>query len=343
MLAWIEREERYVPAHQFPAVIIELAQSRNTDMDKLLRGTGVFWEDYLSGELILKPDQCLQLITNLRRLLPGNDIPYLLGHRLYPGNFGASINPVWFASHLSEAIDHFVLCQASLSPLLHIRKSVDPDYLYLHWQNNITDTEHFHFLLQLSMTAITSLLNHLCEAEPSWDYLLPGPLDNEEQYQVNFGSRVFANQHIAAMRVPRSQLSTACRQANVNNAVIARNQFLAAWSQQPPLGFVAYIDQCIRTHLPHQLTLEVLAEQLCISPATLKRKLKKHDTRFQDRYDSVRKELAIDWLTRQQLTYDEIAERLHFHDIRNLRRAFKRWTGTLPSSIKPLSPAKTTP
>lgn len=336
MPAWRERDERYLAAHGFPAAMIELASSRGIAADKLLRGTGIFWEDYLSGELYIKPDQCLQLIHNLRRLLPERDLAFLLGHRMFPGNFGAATHALWHAGNLAELIDHLILCQAVLSPLLFVRKSVDPDYLYLHWQENTMHTNHFMFLLELSMTALTSLCSHLCQHKVSWEYLIPGHIDAVEQYQVNFGCRVFANQHTAAMRIPRRQLSTPCRFANYSSVVIARNQYLKQQQCRPAPGFIAYIDQCLRNRLPEPLSLESLAEQLAISPATLKRKLKKHGTSFQHRYDFVRKELAIDWLSRQQLSIHEVAQRLHFHDSRNLRRAFKRWTGTLPSSIKPL-------
>ncbi|MDO3387282.1 helix-turn-helix transcriptional regulator [Gilvimarinus sp. SDUM040013] len=334
MSLWRERDERYIIAHEFPAAIIELATSRDISIDKLLRGTGIFWEDYLSGELRIKPDQCLQLLLNIRRLLPEKDTAFLLGHRLYPGNFGTALNTVWFSCDLADAIDNFTCHQASLTPLLFARKSVDTEYLYLHWQNNIACGEHFSFLLEMMMTAITSLCSHLTGVGAQWEYLIPGDIDAPEQYQVNFGAKVHAKQHIAAMRIPRQFLSTPCQYANNTSSTIARNQYQKQQQGTATLGFVAYIDECIRNAEAQQLSLETLAEQLSMSPATLKRKLKKHNTSFQHRYDTVRKELVIDWLTRQQLSIDEIAQRLHFHDSRNLRRAFKRWTGALPSAIK---------
>ncbi|UTF59588.1 AraC family transcriptional regulator [Gilvimarinus sp. DA14] len=332
-MSWYENDTAVIAAHEFPAVLIDLACSRGLDPDRLLRGTGIFMDDFLSGNLHIKPSQGFALIRNVRQQLPGKDAAFLAGHRLFPGNFGPAGTALTQAPHLLDALQTLETYSARLSPLLHPRLSLDAEFLYLYWHDSCEVNEHSGFLTDMMMTAVTALGRQLHQKTLPWDYFLPGELSNLEHYQVNWGCRVRGRQHISAMRLPRTW-ATAASAVGTNSAVIiAKRQCQAQYADAPNAGFIAHIDGLIRAGIPGHVSLESVAETLQISPATLKRKLKKHRTHFQQRYDSVRKELAIEWLTRQRLDIEDIAARLHFHDSRNLRRAFKRWTGVLPSAL----------
>ncbi|HED8777051.1 TPA: helix-turn-helix transcriptional regulator, partial [Pseudomonas aeruginosa] len=50
--------------------------------------------------------------------------------------------------------------------------------------------------------------------------------------------------------------------------------------------------------------------------------------------DDVRKRLALQYLTTTQLPLYEIALLLGFNDSSNFRRAFRKWTGKLPSDYR---------
>ncbi len=48
----------------------------------------------------------------------------------------------------------------------------------------------------------------------------------------------------------------------------------------------------------------------------------------------LRQPVAKDYLTSSQLTVDEIAGSLGYAETTNFRRAFKKWTGHSPSSLR---------
>lgn len=333
MNLWYDIDSPVIAAHEFPAVLIDLACSRDIEPDKLLRGTGIFMDDFLSGQLTIKPQQCLALIGNTQKWLPAADTAFLAGHRLYPGNFGPAGTALTQAPNLMEALQALQAYGFILTPLLTPRLSLDSEFAYLYWHESCAESAHSAFLRHMMMTAVTSLCRRLCGLSLPWEYFLPDEAQHPEQYAVNWGNRVRAGRHYTAMRLPRALLSTNCPSGSASMAMIARAQCERTLVSRPALGFIAFIDQCIRKRLPGHVSLELVADELQMSPATLKRKLKKHGSHFQQRYDTVRKELAIEWLTRKQLDVEEIALRLHFHDSRNLRRAFKRWTGVLPSAL----------
>ncbi len=79
-------------------------------------------------------------------------------------------------------------------------------------------------------------------------------------------------------------------------------------------------------------TAEQLANQLNMSPRTLHRKLTAEGTSFQKIKDDYRRELAIHYVSRPELTIDAVATLMGFQDNSAFYRSFKKWTGKSPGS-----------
>ncbi|WP_027330577.1 AraC family transcriptional regulator [Marinimicrobium agarilyticum] len=320
-----------VPIHRLPAALIETCLDRDIDPEKLLRGTGIFLEDVQRGERLLQPAHCFRLIENATRLGPA-ELPFLTGHRLYPGNYGASGAAWTNAENLLKALRTLERFASSLSPLWWPRLEMGGDGARLYWASACGGETNADFLNALMMTAVTSFCQWLGERSFAWHYVLPGPLNYPEQYDVHWGPNVRANSLSCYMWIDRESLLAPWPRASASAAASAIHQATQRESAKLK-GFVAYVDQHLIETIDQSPSMEKLAIHLGVSTATLKRRFQRHHTHFQARYDQVRQQLAIEWLTRQGLSLEEVAQRLHFHDGRNLRRAFKRWTGVLPSSL----------
>ena len=83
-------------------------------------------------------------------------------------------------------------------------------------------------------------------------------------------------------------------------------------------------------------TSEGLAQTLCVSPSTLRRRLAEVGQTYQAIKDQVRQEMATLWLADPSITYAEIAERLGFADVSSFYKAFRKWTGTNPGQYRGL-------
>lgn len=81
-------------------------------------------------------------------------------------------------------------------------------------------------------------------------------------------------------------------------------------------------------------TTEQIARQLGLSVATLKRRLSDEGTSVRELKECCRRELAQDLLDDRSLTLGEIALRLGFSDTTTFSRAFKSWTGRVPSALR---------
>lgn len=83
-------------------------------------------------------------------------------------------------------------------------------------------------------------------------------------------------------------------------------------------------------------TLTEMSAIMALSPASLKRKLKVEGETYQGILDSIRKDLAIRFLSQTRLSAKEISYRVGFSNVHNFRRAFKAWTGANPSHYQTL-------
>ena len=77
-----------------------------------------------------------------------------------------------------------------------------------------------------------------------------------------------------------------------------------------------------------------VCEKLNMTPQTLRRRLKDANTSYQEIKDSLRKEASIYYLSKPELSIDEIALLMGFSEASSFHRAFKKWTGKTPSQYR---------
>ncbi len=77
-----------------------------------------------------------------------------------------------------------------------------------------------------------------------------------------------------------------------------------------------------------------ICEKLNMTPQTLRRRLKEGNTSYQEIKDSIRKDASIHYLSKPELSIDEIALLMGFSEASSFHRAFKKWTGKTPSAYR---------
>jgi AraC-like DNA-binding protein len=80
--------------------------------------------------------------------------------------------------------------------------------------------------------------------------------------------------------------------------------------------------------------IEQVARQLGLSRQTLYRRLKAEGATFEELLDGLRHRIALRLIREERLSVKEAAYRLGFSDPAAFSRAFKRWTGSSPSTIQ---------
>lgn len=99
-------------------------------------------------------------------------------------------------------------------------------------------------------------------------------------------------------------------------------------------GLVDDIDHILKDASGNYPNPEAIAHTLCISPRTLRRKLKQVGTSYRALIDKVRCQLAIALIQHRNLTNEAIAEELGYSEAANFFNAFKKWTGHTPNHYR---------
>jgi AraC-like DNA-binding protein len=81
-------------------------------------------------------------------------------------------------------------------------------------------------------------------------------------------------------------------------------------------------------------SLDHLAKTLGLSPRTVRRRLRNAGTSYKAILNSVREELAVQYLRTTHCAIYQIADRLGYSDQSNFGRAFKNWTGRSPQEFR---------
>lgn len=77
--------------------------------------------------------------------------------------------------------------------------------------------------------------------------------------------------------------------------------------------------------------IEMLASAFKVSSRTLRRQLSNLGTSYQKILNKVRCQLSIEYLTRTEISIEDISNLIGFSDVTNFRHAFKKWVGKTPS------------
>ncbi|MGA4840303.1 AraC family transcriptional regulator [Streptomyces sp. G45] len=85
---------------------------------------------------------------------------------------------------------------------------------------------------------------------------------------------------------------------------------------------------------PRLPSLGEVAARLALSPSTLRRRLARESTSYQEVKDAVRRDAAIAGLAEGHEPIADLAARLGFSEDTAFHRAFRRWTGTTPGTYR---------
>ena len=333
---WLECDTRFIPAHYHPASLIDLALARGVNIHRLLQGTGLFHEDILTGNQLIAPSQFMRLIANTQQQMQADDTSFLLGQQWLPGHYGAASHALTHASNLQEALQRLVQLQALLSPLLRLRLRMDEQHIWLDWGDSFGAGAQGVFLIEAGMAAVTGMSRWLSGQRLPWVFHLRHAQPRySEQYWVHLGEQLRFDSPLNQMSLPREFLYQPWPGTSATAGQVAEQEGRAMLASLPaPYSLLDNLHDLLRERIRQPLRLENIAEAFAMSPATLKRKLQKHGTGFQEQLDHARSSVALELYQSRGYSSEQVADYLNFTDRANFRRSLRRWTGRLPSELR---------
>ncbi|MBO9718343.1 MAG: AraC family transcriptional regulator [Pseudoxanthomonas sp.] len=103
---------------------------------------------------------------------------------------------------------------------------------------------------------------------------------------------------------------------------------------RPSSEIVAAVEQLVRLQLADAPRLVDIAAELHLNERTLRRYLSEAGTNYKAIHDRLRRDAAETLLAGPGSNIAEVGAAIGFHDPREFRRAFKRWTGLAPRAAR---------
>lgn len=193
-----------------------------------------------------------------------------------------------------------------------------------------------HFVYESLMVNFKNILQFLLGKEYEPDCIAfpyPAP-EYEKIYKRYFNCRIRFNSDHCDFSVSKKLARRELLLANKGIARMAEQDFLKT---VPPIN-LNYLPKKLRLVLIQSAgafpSLETAARKLGMSGRTLRRQLNSLGTNFQNELDLLRREFAINYLTKSDKCITEIALMLGFCDSSAFSKAFKKWTGESPREFK---------
>ncbi len=136
------------------------------------------------------------------------------------------------------------------------------------------------------------------------------------------------------LHVPKQTLNAVCRFSDPITYRLAIADLRTTLEQRSGTSTYTTTVRTLLDEHPKLKAMQTVADELGISPSTLKRRLGEEGTTFRELRDSSLLELATLRRLDRSLSVSQIAADLGYSDLTNFSHAFKRWTGQSPRQFR---------
>ena len=166
-------------------------------------------------------------------------------------------------------------------------------------------------------------------------FLHPAPPELRP-YDELFSGKVTFSAGTQALLFPAELLGTPLRKADPALLSVLEAHAREMLERLPlARSFAQSVRQAVLTSLVNEgAPLERVSEKLGLSSRTLRRRLADEGLSYQELVDELRAELALRYLADPAISVTEVAFLLGFSDGAAFSKAFRRWTGESPSTVR---------
>ncbi len=291
-----------------------------------------------SPEARISYRQASEVIRRALRTLPA-DIGLTLGSRQNGGNFGLIGLAMKTSRDFGQAVAIGLEYQRNQGPMLELRlePGTSDGPLVIAAVAPEGQDDLLPFLCEEMFASLLMLGREL--AGPDF-----GPVRVElaydapayrDRYTALFGCEVVFKQARNALVVDKRWLALQFPSYNPVTSQFALTMCRAQLAAAGPEGeYTVAVERSLRKLLGENPQMETIATQLHLSERSLRRHLSDEDTSFSAIHDRIRAERALELLGNPAHSIAHVGSQVGFHDVREFRRAFKRWTGSTPSEAR---------
>jgi len=321
-----------------PLALVELSKlvsELGVAPERLCAEVGVSNIDMCAGELIsIRHTQ--RLIRRAIQLTGRMDLGLELGRRQNISHFGLPGFAMSVMPTFGDAVEIGARYQRQSGALMEVSYELDDDLAALIGRSRTRDPVVQRFMVEELFTSVMALCHILIGDgyQPRTIELTYPIPPYAARYLEVFGCPVRFRQPRNRFVIPRSWFGLPLASPSpVVAAELCTLLEARALSQHAP-DTVATIEQVLRRPGNVAMSVGEVAAALGLSPRTLRRRLTEAGTSFRILSEHLRALEAQHLLRDKRLTVVDTGEHLGFSNARTFRRAFKRWVGEAPGTMR---------
>lgn len=325
-------------AHKLSFIASILAE-KGIGLTVLLEGTGISEEELNNRNYKVSKEQIVIFYRNILSLRI-SAISILLGKSIKVNDYGLYGCTLLCCKDLRSSLEYSIryhkLAMKTVNMSLHIDEDLGQSFY--RFEDILMASDLVEFNIELQCAIVLSLvLECISDQDFVFDELrltFPKP-KNYQRYEDHFQCPVIYQSPYNEFVLSNEKLSIATPRSNpfampllldqcdlVLNSIEAKNEFLIT------------INQWVAANMHSELCSQDLADHLCITQRTLRRKLSAQGTSFRHITQALRCDAAKKLIMQTKLSIEDIGCSVGFNDVSNFRAAFKKWTGKTPSSLR---------
>tara|TARA_R110002167_G_scaffold189083_2_gene391226 strand:- start:241 stop:1260 length:1020 start_codon:yes stop_codon:yes gene_type:complete len=327
---------RLTIANYFARTHLANGISLGAQEQQILRHTGLTAAQLAHPKARILASQLASIVSNCWRY-SGDELLGFTEHKLKAGMFELLAEHLITCKTLEEVLNYIVKFYCLSGDQLTVKMHRIDSQLVFSLSPNFKLNRH----QPVTKTLLIELLLLICHRFCSWLLGQVIPLtkvclkyprpQHHQEYRLMFPAYCEFNSQYNALVFDTKYLDL---------PVIRNTNELASYLQQIPLpwfkkqSFYGAWTAQVMALLEKDISIEEAADKLNMTSRTLRRKLTKEGSSFQQLKDNARRDQAINLFEQRKLTIAEIGLKIGFTEAATFSRAFKQWTGVSPSSYR---------
>ncbi|MCB6183256.1 AraC family transcriptional regulator [Leeia sp. TBRC 13508] len=318
------------------ALTVSLMQKRGLQVDALLSGSGIAVDDLRQPAMMISHAQELIVFHNAYEQSGDASIGLEIGTAMHISSYGMLGYSMLVSPTLGDSIQCALDFPLLLGSYFDISLETDDQFAYLCAKGYNYRPDLYLMNSEMCLSSLWAIIRDVMSAPvvPVAVKVANAAPKHQSQYISAFGVEGTFDTSTNALVFPKEWLAQALPLAEPVSYLMARRQcaqLASEWQTASGHGVVAKALRLLHAEPKRYNTLTKLADGLCMSERTLRRRFAAANTSFQTLIDKVRFELAQDYLSHTRLSIAEVAEKLGYSETASFRHAFHRWSGKVPS------------
>lgn len=323
-----------------PVVIrgaLNLLRKRGVSATRVCKGLGFVPEDLMEPDIRVSYRQTSLLVRRAQQALGDPAMGLAVGAAQTPVSWGLAGLGMLTCRTLAEAVEFGAQHQIEAGALLLHKTYFDEGAFVLEVTPRFFDPELEPYLVEDAFASVVTVMRslvgpHYKPMAVELAYPKPG---HAAAYKTLFDCKLrfesASNRLLSDPAWLERELST--YDHYTSDSLRARLVSLMAVRDERK-ELLESVRNYLRTHVDEPQAIEGLAKHLNLGIRTLRRRLAEMNVSYRELFDRARYERSLELLQRTAMSVNEIALATGFGDASNFRRAFKRWSGVLPSDVR---------